>query len=57
MCVGGEEVVGPPCIKIGYSEPTRFGRSREPRRVDHSSRERLGFFGTVILDSDWLTRF
>ena len=40
-----------PCIKIGYSEPIGE-RSREPRKVFHPSRERLGFFGTVILDSD-----
>ena len=39
--VGG--VRDPPCIRIGYSEPTRFGRSREPRRVPQLSRERLGF--------------
>ena len=41
---GGGGAVDHPCIKIGYSEPTRFGRIREPRRVYHPSRERLGFF-------------
>ena len=40
----GVGIEDPSCIKIGYNEPTRFGRSREPRRVLHPSRERLGFF-------------
>ena len=37
-------VEDPPCNKIGYSKPTRFGRGREPRRVLRPSRERLCFF-------------
>ena len=49
---GGVE--NPPCIKIGYSEP-RGAESREGSST--RGRERLGFFGTVILDSDWLTKF
>ena len=44
--VGGGGV-DPPCIKIGYSEPTQFGKSQEPRRVLHPSRERLGFFSAL----------
>ena len=62
------EIEDPPSIKIGYSEPTRFGRSRDPRRVLHPSRERLDFFRHCdtrfwmadevlrffVLDSDWL---
>ena len=39
----GGGVGDPLCIRIGYSEPNRFGRSREPRRVPNPSRERLGF--------------
>ena len=54
--VGGG-VEDPLCLKVGYSEPIRFGRSREPRRGLHTSGERLGFFGTVILNFDWLTKF
>ena len=44
----------PPCIKIGYSEP----RGVESREGSSTLAESVWvFFGTVILDSDWLTRF
>ena len=37
----------PPCNKIGYSEPTRFGMSREPKRVSQASPVRLGFLSAL----------
>ena len=43
-----------PCIKIGYREPTR-AESREGSFIlAESSRV---FFGVMILDSGWLTKF
>ena len=52
--MGGGGVEDPPCIKIGNSEPTR-AESREGSSTLAGSV--WVFFGTVILDSDWLTRF
>ena len=42
----------PYCIKIGYSEHTRAQSGEGSSTLAESSRV---FFGTVILDSDWLT--
>ncbi len=47
-------VEDPPRIKIGYSEP-RGAESREGSSI--LAENFWFFFGTVILDSDWLTRF
>ena len=40
--------------KIGYSEPTGAQSREGSSTLAESSRV---FFGTVILDSDWLTKF
>ena len=47
--VGGPE--DPQCIRIGYSEPTRAQSLEGSSSLAESSRV---FFGTVIIDSDWL---
>ena len=51
---GGGGVGDPPCIKIDHSEP----RGAESREGSPTVAESVWvFFGTVILDSDWLTMF
>ena len=51
---GGGGVLDPQCIKIGYSEP----RAAENQEGSTTPAESVWvFFGTVILDSDRLTRF
>ena len=51
---GGGDVEDSPCIKIGYSEPTRNQNREGSSTLANSSRVS---FGVVILDFDWLTRF